>query len=353
VNLRLVGVSATVVGLLLLPAGAAPTDTRKDSPAQTQTLGIDSGTAGGKALPVSIAADNGIEWRQADHVYIARGNVKAVRGTVTVYADEMRAYYRPVAKKPLNGKTNVPPPAPKPRPVAKAPPPGKPPKAGQQPSGAQLDEGPTEVYRVEAIGNVKFVTKTQTGYGDHADYDVDSTLLVMTGKHLKIVTPRDLLTARDTIEWYDNRQLGVARGDAVDIHDGKTIAADVLLATIVHPPGEEAHATRIDGHGHVFVSSKDQIGRGDTGVYDVKTGIVTLTDHVRLTRGQDEMRGNYGVVDVNRNIGYLLPRPPGDRVAGKPSHRVEALIVPNAKNGVPGAGASEPKKKAGTGKAAP
>lgn len=332
---RLAALSFAILGLTLSFAGAAwaqkSSQPSKPAPGQGLTLGIDS-SAGGKALPVSIAADNGIEWRQADHVYIARGNVKAVRGTVTVYSDEMRAYYRPVVKKGPDGKPLPPKPKePKPQPaVAQGKKPPKPPRPGDGP-GAQLDEGATEIYRLEAIGNVKFVTKTQTGYGDHADYDVDSTLLVMTGKHLKVVTPHDLLTARDTIEWYDNRQLGVARGNAVDIHDGKTIAGDVLLATIVHPPGEEAHADRIDGRGNVFVSSKDQIGRGDTGIYDVKSGIVTLTGHVRLTRGQDEMRGNYGVVDVNKNIGYLLPHPPSGAVAGQPSGRVEALIMPRKK----------------------
>jgi lipopolysaccharide export system protein LptA len=334
-----------VVIAAVLSGGAAMAETQAPQN-PVQTLGIDAGATGGKALPVSIAADNGIEWRQADHVYIARGNVKAVRGTLTVYADEMRAYYRPVKKKPENAKSDAAPPPPKPQPVARVSP-GKPPKAGQTAGGPQLDEGATEIYRIEAVGNVKFVTKSQTGYGDHADYDVDATRLVLTGKHLKIVTPHDLLTARDSIEWYDNRQLGVARGDAVDVHDGKTIAGDVLLATIIHPPGEEAQATRVDGRGNVFVSSKDQIGRGDTGVYDVKSGIVTLTGHVRLTRGQDEMRGNYGVVDVNRNIGHLLARPPGSRIAGESTHRVEALIVPR-KSAPKGRGSAK-EKKTGTG----
>jgi lipopolysaccharide export system protein LptA len=333
--------SAMVLALSLLTCVASA----QTPPKQSQSLGFDA-DSGGKAMPVTIAADNGIEWRQADHVYIARGNVKAVRKDVTVYADEMRAYYRPVAKKPGTEKPANPPP-PKPTPVAnKAP--VKPPKPGQPPS-AQMDEGPTEVYRLEAVGNVKFVTKTQTGYGDHADYDVDTTVMVLTGKHLKIVTPHDLLTARDSIEWYDNRQLGVARGDAVDVHDGKTIRADVLLATMVHPPGQEAHADRIDARGDVFVSSKDQIGRGDDGVYDNKTGVVTLTGHVRLTRGKDEMRGNYGVVDVNRNIGYLLPRAPD--MAGGAGHRVEALIMPPPKKertGKPGGPAAPKKPGAGT-----
>jgi lipopolysaccharide export system protein LptA len=325
---RWLGVSAAIVGMALMTAGVAHAAVAAAPSGAAGALDF-GGATGGNKEPVNITADNGIEWRQAEHVYIARGNVKAVRGTLTVYADEMRAFYRPV-KKPGSA------PAPA-KPAAKPAKPGEPP-------GAQTDEGPTEVYRLEAIGNVRFVTPTQTGYGDHADYDIDTTMLVMTGRHLKIVTPHDLLTARDSIEWYDNRQLGVARGDAVDLHDGKTLAADVLLATIVHPPGQEAHASRIDGRGNVFVSSKDQIGRGDIGVYDVKSGVVTLTGHVRLTRGKDEMRGNYGVVDVNRNIGYLLPHAPGARRPG--DNRVEALIVPDAKIGAPGAIA--PKKKGAT-----
>jgi len=294
-------------------------------PAPAQTLGVDTRSPGGKSLPVNISADNGIEWRQADHVYIARGNVRAVRGDITVYADEMRAYYRPVAKKPAPTAAA----APKAAPVK--------PAAAKKSGGAELNEGATEIYRLDATGNVKFVTKTQTGYGDHADYDVDKTRLVMTGKHLKIVSPRDTLTARDSIEWYDNRQLGVARGDAVDVHDGKHIAADVLVATFTHAPGEEAHISRIDADGNVFVSSKDQIGRGDKGVYDVKSGTVTLTGHVRLTRGQNELRGSYGVVDINRNIGHLLPAPPGQHPTSP--LRVEGLIMPQTR---PEAGGASP-----------
>jgi len=306
--------------LAVTAAAAAAKAPSGDAP----SLAFDSG---GKAEPVNITSDDGIEWRQADRVYIARGNVKAVRGTVTVYADEMRAYYRPTASK--SGKPAKPQ-------KGKAARPGQP---------GTTDEGPTEVYRLEALGNVRFVTPTQTGYGDHADYDVDTTLMVMTGRHMRIVTPHDQLTARDSIEWYDNRQLGVARGKAVDIHDGKTLSADILMATIVHPPGQPAQMSRIDGHGDVLVASQDQIGRGDTGVYDAKAGVVTLQGNVRLTRGKDEMRGDYGVVDVNRNVGHLLPRPPGNQVvegSHEGSRRVQALIMPDKRNGIPGAAGKTP-----------
>ena len=312
------GLVTLIVGLSLLLAGAAA----------GQTLGLGAGTTGQKSLPVQISSEQGIEWRQAQHVYIARGNAKAVRGTVTVYADELRAYYRPTAKnlaaktvaaKNLAAKTL----AAKATGSAMAPPR----KPSKKPD-VDLDEGATEVYRLEAIGHVRFVTPTETAFGDHADYDVDTARLVMTGQHLRAVTPRDTLTARDSLEWYDKRQLGVARGHAIDLHGAKTIMGDVLTATFVHTKGQPSHVSRIDANGNVFISSKDQIGRGDTGVYIAATGIVTLSGHVRLTRGKSELRGAYGVMDMNRNVGRLLPAPPGVRRAAASPLRVEGLLVP-------------------------
>jgi len=80
---------------------------------------------------------------------------------------------------------------------------------------------------------------------------------------------------------------------------------------------------------------KDEVGRGDSGVYNVETGIATLVGHVKLTRGENELRGNYAVVDLNKNVGRLLGSPPSDTLTGGKPQRVEGLIVP--KGNAPGA----------------
>ena len=319
--------------------------------AQNLGLGLNEGGEGGQ--PVNIEAENGIEWRQNDNVYIARGNVKAVRGRVTLHCDTLYAYYRPSTGQKAGAAPGSGPATPKPAPKPTATDQGAK-KAKPDPTSG--DEGSTEIYRLVADGNVRFVTDTQTAFGDHADYQVDTTAMVMTGKHLKLVAPTDTITARDSLEWYDNVQTGVARGDAVDVREGgKKIAADVLTAQMVHPEGEQAHVSRIDADGHVFVSSADQIGRGDNGIYNVDTGIVTLMGNVRLTRAENEMRGQYGVMDLNKNVGHLLPAPPGAEVVGGPKPRVQGLLVPN-KNSVnpvesftekPGGKASGQSKKPG------
>ncbi|MFI4987535.1 MAG: hypothetical protein ACHQF3_08840, partial [Alphaproteobacteria bacterium] len=44
-------------------------------------------------MPVTVEAEQGIEWQQEKQEYIARGNAKAVRGDVTVYGQVLTAYY--------------------------------------------------------------------------------------------------------------------------------------------------------------------------------------------------------------------------------------------------------------------
>jgi len=302
--------SGAAIALLVLGlATATPAAGQSRSPAPSGALGL-AGQDNGK--PISIQADNGVEWQQSNQVYIARGNAKATRGDTSVSADTLYAYYRPA---PATS-------------TAKAP-------AQAQPAlrGADaLDTGSTQVYRIEADGHVVFATPTQTAYGDHAIYDVDQALLVLTGKNLKIVTPQDTVTARDSFEWYDQKQIGVARGDAVAVRQGpspKSIRGDVLIAEVTKHDDQASHISKVDAHGNVVLTSEDEVARSDAAVYNLDTGIATLTGHVSLTRGSSELRGEYGVVDTNTNVARLLSAPPSATLAG-PRPRVEGLFVPRS-----------------------
>ena len=284
--------------------------------AQSNALGLAGGNDGNK--PVNIQAENGIEWQQNNKVYIARGNAKATRGDDTVTADMLYAYYRDA----------------QPRPATAASPQLR---GGNSPSDqSPFDNGSTQIYRIEADGHVVFTTPTQTAYGDHTVYDVDQALLVVTGKNLKIVTPQDIITARDSFEWYDQKQLGVARGNATATKQGpehKSMRGDVLTAQMIKPENQPSKISKVNAQGHVILISEDQIARGDSGVYNLETGIATLSGHVTLTRGDNELRGQYAVVDTNTNVARLLAAPPSAQVTG-PRPRVEGLLIP--RQGQPG-----------------
>lgn len=290
------------------------------------------GPAAANDQPLNIQADSGIEWQQDQKLYVARGNAVATRGTSEIRADTLVAHYRDAK----GGNTNT--------------------------------GGNTEIYRVVAEGHVTMKRDAQTVVGDRAVYDIDQQIAVVTGKGLKLTTATDAVTARDSLEWYDQKQIAVARGDAIATRTGKTVKGDILTAYMVKsapagakpaaaaarpgPKGAKpaaAHAatpaaattaasaaeskiSRVDAQGHVVVSNAVDTGRGDFGVYNAETGIATLIGNVSIQRGKDVIRGQRGVMDMNNNVSRMLP----GGVAGKPQ-RVQGLFVrDDAKTGKPG-----------------
>ncbi|HEX3411764.1 MAG TPA: LptA/OstA family protein [Stellaceae bacterium] len=274
--------------------------------------------------PIEVSADHGIEWQQDAQVYIARGNAMAKRGTTEVHADTLTAHYRP----------------------AKG--------AGGKGTGDKETGGETEIYRLDADGHVTIKGERQTVVGDQAVYDVDQQIGLVTGKVLKMTTTTDVVTARDSLEWYDQKQIAVARGDAVAIRDVKVIRADVLTAHMTKdkpPPAtgkpdkavpvaapakprnaamplgdsdESSKISRVDAQGHVLVSTETDVGRGDYGVYNADSGIATLLGNVTVTRGPNTIRGEYAVMDLNNNISRMMAAP---STPGAAPTRVEGLFV--------------------------
>src|SRR5207248_2580548 len=136
-------------------------------------------------------------------------------------------------------------------------------------------------------------------------YDLDQSLIVVTGKALKMTTATDVVTARDSLEWYDQKQIAVARGNAVAERNGRVIKADILTAYMVktkppdgkaappaakpavaarpakpgaapasaQTPGTDSKISRVDAQGHVVVTNGLDTGRGNYGVYNADTGI--------------------------------------------------------------------------------
>ncbi len=304
---------------------------------------------GNSKQPIEILADQGIEWDRVQQRYIARGNASAKQGTTTVYGDVLTAYYRP-------------------QPQAAG--------AAAPANDAQTPGGGTQIFRYEVQGHVRIVTPTQTAVGDKGVYDIDTGVLVLTGHGLKLTTPTETVTARDSLEYWENKRMAVARGDAVVVTEDRRMTGDLLTAYFVdsrtHPapaqarnrqpagarPGVRPAATgkaddqtnrlqRIEGFGNVHVSTATDIVRADRGVYNADTGIALMSDHVRITRGQNQLDGDFAEVNLNTGISRLLTRPDGSK------QQVRALFVPEntgddqtKKPGTPKAPAAQaPKKK--------
>ncbi len=279
---------------------------------RARAQGIDLSQGGA----IEITASQGMEWRQQQQEIIARGAARAVRGTVTVTADQLIAYYRK--------KTGT----------AAAP-------AAPAAPDSMGGTGDNEIYRLEALGHVNIYTPTDHATADRAIYDMDQSVLVLTGHNLKITTPQDVLTAKNSMEYWSQRHMAVARGQAtVTTNDGRRIYADTLVAYTklsgkapgvqnaaaapakpgTDPLGASGKLERVEGFGHVELRTQQEVIRADRGVYVPDTGMARLVGDVHITRGLNQLNGDQAVVDMRTGVS-TLSRIPGQRVQG--------LVVPS------------------------
>ncbi len=265
--------------------------------------------------PVEVTAVDGIEWRQNDQVVIARGEARAVRGGVTVESDRLIARYRP--------------------------------RGGAQAQAARPPtEGPAgggEIWRLEAEGNVVIFTATDRAEGDRAVYDMDQSVMVLTGQNLRLTNPDNTLTARDSIEYWSQRRMAVARGNAVVVtNDGRRVRADTLVAYFAEgaapgaqqaaaprpqpaaasgttSPGQGSNLERVEAYGNVEIRTAEEVVRGDRGVYSPQTGLARLLGNVRIVRGDNTLTGQEAIVNMQTGVSRLI---------AAPGARVQGLVVP-------------------------
>ncbi|WP_086650367.1 LptA/OstA family protein [Acetobacter cibinongensis] len=282
---------------------------------------------------ITVTAVGGFDWDQNQKKVTAYDQAKAVRGDVTVTADKLIAYYR--KKTPEPGAEPVPPPA------DAAPADKKPGGTGSDPDSS----GSSEIYRLEAIGHVHIYTQTDQAWGDKAVYDMDQAVLVMTGSAMKLVTPQDILTARDSMEYYSQQRISIGRGNAtVTTNDNRQIRADVLVGysappdntpkpaqtDAAKPAGGDPLANgsgkleKVNAFGHVWVRTQTEIVTGDRGVYVPDTGIARVVGNVHITRGPNQIQGAAAVINMHTGIATMTEHP-GSRVSG--------VVVPNNGDG--------------------
>lgn len=272
-------------------------------PAAAQNIDM---TQGG---PVDITSNDGIEWRQEQRVVIARGNARAVRDGVTVDAMRLLARYRPQA--------------------------GTQPAAAPGAAESPLSGG-NEIWRLEAEGNVRITTATDVATGDRGVYDMDQAVLVLTGRQLTLTTPNQRIVARDSLEYWSQRRMAVARGNAVlTTKDNRYVGADTLVSYMTPegtpvpvrsttpgaapPPPGSGRIDRVELFGHVEIRTETEVVRGDRGVYSAETGIARILGNVRITRGDNQVNGTEALVNFNTGI---------SRLVNAPGARVQGLIVP-------------------------
>ena len=245
-------VCVVVVNVVLLPIM---------SPVWAQGLDF---SGNDEALPISIDATGGIEWNQDRNVFIASGPATATQGDMVLDADELRAYYRDAAS------------------------------------------GNSEVYRLDAIGNVRITTPGRVATGGYAVYDVDKSVMVLKdGNPVKMVSGGDVIVAKGQLEFWELRQLAVARGDAQAVRADKRIRADVMTAHFKKDKAGKTAVELIEAFDNVRIDTDQEQVFSNRAAYNVPSGLARLTGSVKIIRGGNQINGCSADIDLNTGISRL------------------------------------------------
>ena len=265
------------------------------TPSQALAQSLDLAT-GKSDQPIEITADNGIEWQRDNQVMIATGKAKASRGNAHIEADTLRAYYQ------------------------------------------KGSEGGSSLSRLDAVGRVKITSPTQLITGDTGVYDLEQAVLVVSGKKVTLVSGKDKITATQQMEYYEKKDMAVARQNATANHDGKVLRANTLVALFFKDKRGKSQVSRVQAFENVRVLTKTESIWANKGIYDVTSGIVTLNGNVRITRDGNQLNGDSAVINLNTGISKLLtdprvslPQQNLNNTQPRKKKRVRGYLVPKKK----------------------
>lgn len=229
---------------------------------------------------LKITAEEMLEWRRGENAMVAQGKVVVTRGSLRLQAETVSAFYRDAKSDGTGDKQ--------------------------------------EVYRVDASGGVQIDTDGAQAFGGSAAYDLDQAVFVLTGGSPRFEASDLTVTASRNLEYWQGRQLAVARGEAVAKTGDRRIAADVLSAYV--GPGEngKTELRKVEAFGGVLIATPDEQASGEQAVYDAETGIATLCGDVEIQRGGNSLKGNCAEFNLNTGVSRLLGGGGGIRGLVKP-----------------------------------
>jgi lipopolysaccharide export system protein LptA len=136
------------------------------------------------------------------------------------------------------------------------------------------------------------------------------------------------------LDYFDKEQKLVYTGNVVATQGESKLQARTLVlfltpkdaAAQAGVPSSSSEIRRMDAAGPVTVVSKDQIGTGDSGVYEKSENKVYLIGNVTLTQGPNVTKGDQLSYDLNTNRAAV-------------TGRVRSMFLPTGGTG----GAKEPR----------
>lgn len=182
---------------------------------------------------------------------------------------------------------------------------------------------------LEARGNVEMRSSKehQQAFADIVTYDVKAGFATLRGQDLRVLNGDTIVTAKDRIEISQKDGSATAYECARVRREEKMIEADKL--TLFMTKGDHSEVDRVEGEGHVALSTPDDLAVGDHAIYHHATHEATLEGNVSITRADGYLEGARAVVNLEKKEARILPNIK-DTPTTKPQ-RVRVLILPKSR----------------------
>jgi lipopolysaccharide export system protein LptA len=241
------------------------------TPVLAQTASTNSATA---PPPITIEANDSLEWNQTNGTYIAKGNAYVEQGQANISASHIIANYT------TEGETR-------------------------------------DITQVTATGSVTYIEGENTAKGQKLDYDLINNLYVLTGKNASVTGPKGTMTATKSIT-YDsadnNNRKVIAIGKAhYENSDGRNVFGDRLIAYI----GADGTLKTIDAYDNTkVITAQGTVATADELSYIASKSVANLDGNVEIIDKENIMRGARAKIDFDKEISTIISGPTGKRVTG-------------------------------------
>ena len=120
-----------------------------------------------------------------------------------------------------------------------------------------------------------------------------------------MVAGSDTIFADEQLVYWERKNMAVARGNALARRADKRLHAAVLAAHFRKNKAGDTEIYRVDAFGDVKIVTQKDTALSERGVYNVKSGIATLSGSVRILRGRNTLNGCSAEVNLNTGVNRL------------------------------------------------
>jgi len=117
--------------------------------------------------------------------------------------------------------------------------------------------------------------------------------------NVKVVQGDTTMTSKTLVVFYEQSP---APGAAPPPANSKASKQQAPMQSATPGPGGSSQIKRLEAHGNVVVTQKDQVVTGEVAVFDTKTNLITMTGGVVLTQCKNVLRGDRLFVDMTTGV---------------------------------------------------